>query len=166
MKNSDSFLEACIWFSMCSVMIVVFKSWPFYFFSNLNWFYIFLFSDCHGKTFKTKLNKSGKRGHACLVPDIRGNAFSFSPLRMMFATGLSSVQFRHSVVSDSLRPYGLQHTRLPCSSPTARAYSNSCPLGQWCHPTISSSVVPLEHIYLLLKIIQWWVISQWQKEVA
>ena len=127
---------------MCSVMIVVFKSWPFYFFSNLNWFYIFLFSDCHGKTFKTKLNKSGKRGHACLVPDIRGNAFSFSPLRMMFATGLSSVQFRHSVVSDSLRPYGLQHTRLPCSSPTARAYSNSCPLGQWCHPTISSSFLP------------------------
>ena len=54
----------------------------------------------------------------------------------------SSVQFSHSVVSDSLRPDGLQHTRPPCPSPTARAYSNSCPLSWWCHPTISSSVIP------------------------
>ena len=53
----------------------------------------------------------------------------------------SSVQFSHSVASNSLRPHGLQHTRLPCPSPTPRAYSNSCPLSQWCHPTISSSVV-------------------------
>ena len=52
-----------------------------------------------------------------------------------------SVQFSHSVVSDSLQPHGLQHTRLPCTSPTPRAWSNSCPLSQWCHPTISSSVV-------------------------
>ena len=51
-------------------------------------------------------------------------------------------QFSHSVVSDSLRPHGLQHARLPCPSPTPRAYSNSCPLSQWCHPSISSSVVP------------------------
>ena len=55
---------------------------------------------------------------------------------------LSSVQFSYSVVSDSLRPDGLQHTRPPCPSPTPRAYSNSCPLSWWCHPTISSSVVP------------------------
>ena len=54
----------------------------------------------------------------------------------------SSVQFSCSVVSDSLQPHGLQHTRLPCPSPTPRAYSNSCPLSQWCHPTISSYVVP------------------------
>ena len=52
-----------------------------------------------------------------------------------------SVQFSHSVVSDSLRPHGLQHARLPCPSPTAGAYSNSCPLTQWCIPTISSSVL-------------------------
>ena len=51
-------------------------------------------------------------------------------------------QFSCSVVSDSLRPRGLQHTRLPWSSPTPRAYSNSCPLSQWCHPAISSSVIP------------------------
>ena len=53
----------------------------------------------------------------------------------------SSVQFSHSVVSDSLRPYESQHTRPPCPSPTPRAHSNSCPLSRWCHPTISSSVV-------------------------
>ena len=54
----------------------------------------------------------------------------------------SSVQFSHSVVSDSLRPHGLQHTRLPCPSPTSRAYPNWCPSSQWCHPIISSSVFP------------------------
>ena len=54
----------------------------------------------------------------------------------------SSVQFSRSVVSDSLRPHGLQHTRLPCPSPAPGAYSNSCPSSQWCHPAISSSVVP------------------------
>ena len=47
----------------------------------------------------------------------------------------------HSVVSDSLRPHGLQHARPSCPSPTPRAYSNSCLSSQWCHPVISSSVV-------------------------
>jgi len=55
---------------------------------------------------------------------------------------ISSVQFSHSVVSNSLQPHGLQHPRLLCPSPTPRVYSNSCPLCWWCHPTISSSVVP------------------------
>ena len=55
--------------------------------------------------------------------------------------------FSHSGVSSSLQPHGLQphglqHTRLPCPSPSPRACSNSCPLSQWCHPTISSSVIP------------------------
>ena len=53
-----------------------------------------------------------------------------------------SVQFSCSVMSDSLRPHGLQHTRLPCPLPTPGACSNSCPSSQWCHPTISHSVVP------------------------
>ena len=52
------------------------------------------------------------------------------------------VQFSHSVMSNSLRPHGLQHARPPCPSPAPRACWNSCPLSQWCHPTISSSVVP------------------------
>ena len=50
--------------------------------------------------------------------------------------------FSHSVVSDSLWPHGLQHARLPCPSPTPRAYSNSCPSTQGYHTTISSSVIP------------------------
>ena len=54
----------------------------------------------------------------------------------------SSVQFRYSVVSDFLRPHGLQHARSPCPSPTPGVYSNSYPLSRWCHPTISSSVIP------------------------
>ena len=56
--------------------------------------------------------------------------------------GISSVQFSCSVISDFLQPHGLQHARLPCPSSTPRACANSCPLSQWCHPTISSSVVP------------------------
>ena len=54
----------------------------------------------------------------------------------------SSVQFSRSVVSNSLRPHELQHTRPPCPSPTPRVHPNSCPLSRWCHPAISYSVVP------------------------
>ena len=53
-----------------------------------------------------------------------------------------SNQFSCSVESNSLRPHGLQHARLPCPSPAPRAYSNSCPSSWWCHATISSSIVP------------------------
>ena len=55
---------------------------------------------------------------------------------------ISSVQFSRSVVSDSLRPHESQHARPPCPSPTPGVYSDSCPSSQWCHPAISSSVVP------------------------
>ena len=54
----------------------------------------------------------------------------------------SSVQFCGSVMSDSLRPHELKHTGPLCPSPTPRVHSNSCPSSQWCHPAISSSVVP------------------------
>ena len=57
-----------------------------------------------------------------------------------------SIQFNYSVGPDSLRPYRLQHTRVPCSSPNPGACSNSCPSSQWCHPTISSSVVPFSSL--------------------
>ena len=53
-----------------------------------------------------------------------------------------SVQFSCSVVSDSLWPHGLQHTRPSCPSPTPGVHSNSCPLSWWCHPALSSSVIP------------------------
>ena len=55
---------------------------------------------------------------------------------------ISLVQFSRSVVSDSLPPHGLQHARPPYPSPTPTVFSNSCPLSRWCHPIISSSVVP------------------------
>ena len=57
-------------------------------------------------------------------------------------SGTSSVQFSHSVVSNSLRPHESQHARPPCPSQTLAVYSNSCPSSQWCHPAITSSVVP------------------------
>ena len=57
-------------------------------------------------------------------------------------TIFNSVQFSCSVMSDSLQPNGLQHARLPCPSPTPRVHPNPCPLSWWCHPTISSSVIP------------------------
>ena len=59
---------------------------------------------------------------------------------------LSSVQFSHSLVSNSMPPHGLQHARLPCPSPTLGAYSNSCPTSRWCYPTISLSVVPFSSL--------------------
>ena len=55
---------------------------------------------------------------------------------------INKIQFSRSVISNSLQPHGLQHTTLPCPSPSPRVYSNSCPSSQWCHPTISSSVAP------------------------
>ena len=60
----------------------------------------------------------------------------------LVVTGEGSVQFSCSVVSYSMQPHGLQHTRPPCPSPTPGVYPKSCPLSWWCHPTISSSVVP------------------------
>ena len=58
-----------------------------------------------------------------------------------------SVQFSHSAMSDSLRPHGLQHARPPCWSSTPGACSNSCPSSWWCHPTISSSVIPFSSCF-------------------
>ena len=59
-----------------------------------------------------------------------------------FILPLISYQFSYWVVSNSLQPHGLQHTRPPCPSPTPGAYSNSCLSSRWCHPTISFSVIP------------------------
>ena len=72
----------------------------------------------------------------CWKQDYQMNNPSIVPLYWY-----SSVQFSHSVTSNSLRPHGLHQVRPPCQSPTHGVYSNSCPLSQWCHLTISSSVV-------------------------
>ena len=63
-----------------------------------------------------------------------------------------SVQFSHSVMSDSLRPPGLQHARLPCPSPTRWVYSNSCPLSQWCHPTICHPLLLLPSVFPSIRV--------------
>ena len=62
-----------------------------------------------------------------------------------------SFQFSCPVVSNSLRPHGLQHARLPCPSPAPRDCSNSCPLSRWCYPTISSSVDPFCNYECVIK---------------
>ena len=67
---------------------------------------------------------------------------SFPLLQSLFLHFILLSQFSRSVVSDSLRPQGLQHARLPCPSPTPGACSNSCASSRWWHPTISSSVIP------------------------
>ena len=80
-------------------------------------------------------------GTDCLVNTnifIQLNYCSYTDKTFQF----SSVHFSHSVVSDSLQPHESQHTRPPCPSPTPGVHSNSCPSSRWCHPAISSSVVP------------------------
>ena len=79
---------------------------------------------------------------ACVLFSIIYQALLLVNLMTLWTFILKSVQFSHSVMSDSLWPHRLQNARLPCLSPTPRAGSNSCPSSQWCHPTISSSVIP------------------------
>ena len=82
------------------------------------------------------------------------NTAPTTPMKLIFTSQqwpyywMQSFQFSHSVVSESLRPHGLQHTRLPCPSPTPEACSNSYPSIWWCHPTISSSVVPFSSSWI------------------
>ena len=84
----------------------------------------------------------------------------------LFGSGLqfwqlfSSVQFSRSVVSDSLWPHELQHARPPYPSPTPRVYPNSCPSSRWCHPAISSSVVPISSCPQSLPASEFFPMSQ------
>ena len=74
--------------------------------------------------------------------------------------GLSSNQFSHKVVPESLQHHGLQHTRLPCPEPTPRACSNSCPSSQWCHPTISCLITPFSSCLQIFPASESFPISQ------
>ena len=70
-------------------------------------------------------------------------SYMLSPnIQVELLSDFSSVQFSRTVMSDSSQPHEPQHVRPPYPSPTPRIYPNSCPLSQWCHPTISSSVIP------------------------
>ena len=81
--------------------------------------------------------------NSAIATELEKANFNFNPKeRQCQRRFISSVQFSCSVMSNSLRPHESQHARLPCPSPTPGVYSNSCPSSQWCHPTISSSVVP------------------------
>ena len=73
---------------------------------------------------------------------------------------ISSAQFSRSVMSDSLRPHELQHARPPCPSPTPGVHPNSCSSSQWCHPAISSSVVPLSSCSQSLPVSESFPMSQ------
>ena len=107
-----------------------------------NSFLIMQRSDLYCFSFRLSLQLLQKTIMNLIIPLTKYIRISILSLSR-FITALSvPLQFSHSVMSDSLRPHGLQHTRPPGPSPTPRAYSNSCPLSQWCHPTISSSVVP------------------------
>ena len=80
-----------------------------------------------------------------ILESFQVNKNALCGIKSLFGLHVSSpdsVQFSHWVMSYSLWPHGQQHARPPCPSPTPRVYPNSCPLSQWCHPTISSSVVP------------------------
>ena len=71
------------------------------------------------------------------------------PTNCIFVSVISSLQFSLSVMLVSLRPHGLQHARLSCPKPATGVYPNSCPLSWWCHPAISSSVVPFSSCFNL-----------------
>ena len=71
-----------------------------------------------------------------------------------------SVQFIHSIMSNCLRPHGLQHARLPCPSPAPGVYLSSCPLSQLCHPTISSSVIPVSSHLQSFQVSEYFQMSQ------
>ena len=78
--------------------------------------------------------------------------------QILYRLSYTGFQFSHSVMSNSLWPQGLQHTRLPCPSPTPAACSNLCLLSQWCHPSISSSVPPSSPAFNLSQhqgLFQW-----------
>ena len=86
--------------------------------------------------------------------------YSFQDIVQRLNEIISSVQFSRSVVSDSLRPHESQHTRPPCPSPTPGVHSDSHPSSQWCHPAISSSVVPFSSCPQSLPVSESFPMSQ------
>ena len=82
------------------------------------------------------------RARFCVPSTLLPSTLVYETRLSLMTQSFQLVQFSRSVVSDSLQPHELQHTRPPCPSPTPRVHSNSRPSSSWCHPAISSSVVP------------------------
>ena len=82
------------------------------------------------------------------------------PEKSICSYQFSSIQFSHSAVSDSLQPHESQHARSPCPSPTPGVHSNSCLSSWWCHPTISSSVIPFSSCHQSLPASESFPMSQ------
>ena len=116
-----------------------FLSWPW----NINYLSI-LYALPPFMHIMTTWNSKAKNYLSILEPITipSHNAWKSISYWLILTTQFSSVQFSCSVVSDSLQPHESQHARPPCPSPTPGVHSDSCPPSQWCHPAISSSVVP------------------------
>ena len=119
----------------------------------------FRVSISHGCWGSTESNQGGlPRGKDLNIWEWEGGNLSLTPMapdRDGYSTALKKLLlFSRSVMSDSLQPHGLQHTRLPCPSLSPGIFSNSCPLSQWCHPTISSSVTPVHLLPSILPSIR------------
>ena len=109
------------WYLIIFLICIFLIAWPYFDLILISWpYFVFLLRICI--SLKRWLFRSFVRFFSCVIS--------------------LSVQFSHSVVSDSLWPHELQHARPPCPSPTPGVHSNSRPLSRWCHPAISSSVVP------------------------
>ena len=151
MSSSNSCFLTCIQVSQ-EADKVVWHSHLFWEFSSLSWSTqskafnvvntievdIFLESTCF--IYKPRMFKTSVSLHSFSSPVSTADFSKFADI--LSAALFSSVQFSHSVVSDSLWPHELQHARPPCLSPTPGVYPNPYPLSRWCHSTISSSVFP------------------------
>ena len=102
--------------------------------TTYHWKGVFSAPSLNGHRFLSSLKKACQRVTTIFLSSTLSTPYDLQK-------SFSSLQLSHSVVSNSLWPDGLQHARPPCP-PTPRVYSNSCPSSQWCHPAISSSVVP------------------------
>ena len=120
---------------------------------------ILIFISQNGKTlFEFILSVAVGIGHSFSIAHIHNMSTTLKVNSLCFQ--FSSVQFSHSVLSDSLQPHGLQHTKPPSPSPPPGVYSNSCPLSWWCHPTISSSVTPFSSCLQSFPASGYFLVSQ------
>ena len=106
---------------------------------------------------------SSPKGIQMVAPEMSTLSGGFFTTEPPMNPNCSISQFSYSVLSNCLWPHGLQHTRLLCPSPTPGAYSISCPLNRWCHPTILSSVIPFSSCLKSFPASESFPMSQWPR---